>query len=186
MIIALYATAAGACSFVGPTAFVASPSDDVAAPTGLTLGAVDVTRGQGPRGFFGGVITSCDDVGFIGLDATATDDRTAAAALAYRVVLVEGALPDGLVLPDGPMVYPTPGRLDWVWVDGATDDQEPFAFTLEVVALDEAGNVSEPAEVAIEHAGSTGGCSTSVGVASLGLALIGALGTRRRGTRIPL
>lgn len=162
MIIAvLLEAAAAACSFVGPAELVVVPSDDTTAPDAPALGAADVTRGRGPRGFLVQSSTSCDDLGWIELTATSTDDMTPAEALAFDVELVEGELPDGLVLPDGPMTYFTPETLSWVWVDGDTNDQEPLSFVVAVRAVDQAGNTSDAAEVTIEDPGSSGGCSTS-------------------------
>jgi hypothetical protein len=75
------------------------------------------------------------------------------------------------------------------WVDGDDDRQEPFDFTLEVVAVDAAGNRSAPMRVRVADGGrgcsllprgGGGGSALAFMVATLGLAL-----TRRRRPRGP-
>src|SRR4051794_40169835 len=137
---------ARACSFGPPTAHVVDPSlhaTDQVPPTLPLLSAPLITRGKGPQGTGcaeGGA--SCDDLGAIGLLATATDNVTAPERIGYRLTLAGGALPSGLVLPD--TSEPTGGAIWLHWTDGATDDQESIDFTLRVVAIDGAGNESGP------------------------------------------
>lgn len=63
--------------------------------------------------------------------------------LGYRVNLVAGRLPDGLVLPAEPLVADTSGWLYFHWNDNAAV-QGPLDFSLSVTAVDAAGNESTP------------------------------------------
>lgn len=183
MFLVALAADALACSFLAPPELeiVADPSD-TAGPAAPVLGEISVNRGRGPR--LGGA-SSCDDLGWLELrlDRPA-GDPDAAAAVGYRFELVDGALPDGFALParDGaPWVGPD---LTFTWVDEATDAQEAFAFTVDVIPVDAAGNEGEPLTIEVADDGSSGkvlGCDTAGGVAGLwavGAALL--LARRRR------
>lgn len=158
--LALAEPAAVACSLVGPTPLVIVPSDDAMPPAIPMLGEPEINRGRGPRGFLIRSSTSCDDIGWIDVSAASTDDTTPAEELGFEVEVLDGELPDGLTLPDGPLTYFTPGTLSWTWLDGATNDQEPFSFVVAVTAVDLAGNRSDSTQVTVTDEGHNG-CATS-------------------------
>ncbi|MCX4247669.1 MYXO-CTERM sorting domain-containing protein [Paraliomyxa miuraensis] len=153
---------AAACSSFGlePVEPDTTLADDT--PPGV-IGDVDVSigRGNAPKCVLGSCeSSSCDDIGFITLDfAAPTDDQTTADRMAYVIEVVDGEPMAGL-LPDGPFRPGTVNRIPLQWLDGATDDQEAFEFTIVIRAVDEAGNIgdaSEPIEIA--DPGSASGCS---------------------------
>lgn len=183
----LAASEAWACSFALPDAFSSTPDpNDTTPPSALALGSVDIYRGVGPERTLGGwSSTSCDDLGWISIALSASDDTTAEADLGLRVTLAGGTLPEGLGDPSGDLhltlAGELPGGLTLVWIDEATDEQEPFDFDLELSALDAAGNASEPIVLNLQDPGSAGRCSHAprgAGWAALGLVLAG-LGRRR-------
>jgi hypothetical protein len=183
-----------ACSVVGPQPFeidAAMAATDRQPPALTGLAVTNVKRGRAPENTgCGSTGTSCDDLGWIGILPAVTDDHTPAGQLGYLVSLVRGQLPEGLALPPQTFALPGPNReMTLFWLDGNTDDQESFDFTLSVVAIDLAGNESAPMQV---HIGNDGkGCSVTwfrrPTTAALTLALLAlATLTRRRspaGTR---
>ena len=152
---------AEACSVAGLQPHVLDPAEqqlDTMAP-----GAPGVAELRVKRGVAGN--TSCDDLGFITITpAPPVDDRTPAESLGYQLRLVEGELPSGLKLPEGPVRARTlPDEPDptarWIglhWIDGASGYQEAISFTLSLAAVDLAGNVGEPVAVVIDDPGSCG------------------------------
>ncbi len=92
-----------------------------------------IKRGVGPD--ITGVTTSCDDMGTLAIGfVPASDLGTPADKMGYELTLVEGSLPAGMTLPGEPVrQLPSASRLLFVWVDGATDEQEPIDFGLEMV-----------------------------------------------------
>ena len=164
---------------------------DVTAPGKPTVGAVTLKRGRGPSQVgcrLSG--SSCDDVGSIGVVVSATDDRTPASAIGYRVTVSRGKAPRDLY-PSGIDVRASGDQLWFHWLDGASDDQESLDFDLEVRAVDLAGNVSADfATVAIRQ--DTGGCSVArgsrragggLGVAGIGFAAWALIRRRRTTSR---
>jgi hypothetical protein len=154
---------AAACDVAAPSPLVVDAAEKAvdhtppSAPTGVTT---SVRRGRGPQkqGCGATSATSCDDVGTITLAPTATDDRTPAAKLGYRVRLVAGALPAGASLPAGAVV-PFQGLLPITWIDGAEDDQEVIDFTVTLTAVDLAGNEGPAsAPVHVTDPGGSAGC----------------------------
>jgi hypothetical protein len=167
---------------------------DSSPPSPVVVDAVEILRGQGSQGDgCGAASTSCDDIGRVLFHfTTPTDDRTGAALLGYRIVLVSGELPEGLQLPLMPVRRFQEGDPIFLhWVDGATDDQEPVDFVVAVSTVDLAGNESAPVEVHVLDAGSGGGCrigalrGAHVRAPALWLAAFAAvaLATRRRHRR---
>jgi hypothetical protein len=171
----LCAPSAFACSLLGPQPHeLIEGSDDATAPSTPTLGALTISRGRGPKG---GMSTSCDDIGWITLPLTAEDDASDAASIGYVLALTAGSLP--FDLPTEPVRPQSDEGLTLNWIDEATNEQEPLEATLEVVAVDEAGNVSaEPLVVEISDPGRSAGCA-AVPAASA-WALLGLLALRRR------
>jgi hypothetical protein len=85
----------------------------------------------------------------------ATDDQTAVSRIGYRVRVTSGNAPTDLVPPHA--IEAVAGVLFLAWADGATDDQEALGLTLEIVAVDGAGNESAPQSVHVQDGGS--GCA---------------------------
>jgi hypothetical protein len=129
---------------------------DSTPPGEPTLALETIKRGKGAEGC-GTAVSSCDDLGWIAVRASATDDQTPAASLGYRVELASGSLPSGLTLPADAVRGDEGGLLSFGWIDGNSDDQESLSFSLAVRAVDLAGNVGPPAYVPIDDPGS--GCS---------------------------
>ncbi len=150
--------------------------------------SVTITRGHGPTnpGCSGGSdVTSCDDLGELVFTVAGTDDMTPADHLGYSFSLVSGKLPEGFALPATPLQAQSATSVALFWVDGAIDGQEPLGFTLQVVAVDGAGNESAPQLVRVQTS-SDGDCrvagtsSPSGGAAALLGAAVVALAARRR------
>lgn len=183
----LVASPALACSIVGPSELVVDPElSDGIAPDVPVLGDVLITRGRGPRKTAGGVSTStsCDDLGFITIEVDETKPD-----VGFVLELLDGELPEGLdALPEQPWLGPD---LTLTWIDEALDDQDAFAFTLAISAVDSGGDRSEAVEIDISDDGIPDeeevqkGCSTVAGSATgswtllLGLTLV----ARRRRIR---
>jgi len=152
-----------ACSVAGPQPFEIDPAmsaTDTVAPKLTGLSVTSIKRGKGSENTgCGSSGTSCDDLGWIAILPTATDDHTPTDQLGYSLSLARGELPEGLTLPTEAFELPAPGKeIRLSWLDGQTDDQEPFAFTLSVVVIDLAGNETFPMEIQVANGGN-GGCS---------------------------
>lgn len=177
---ALCAPPALACSVLGPQPHpILDASDDTAPPATPQLQSITITRGHGPGP--GGCSTSCDDIGFLTLELLAEDDTSTAATTGFQLTLVDGALP--FDLPVDPVRPQDGANLELTWIDGATAAQEALDATLEVHAVDEAGNVSTSGlTVEISDPGTTGGGCASLPSATA-WALVGLLAARRRSVR---
>ncbi|MEQ1505436.1 MAG: hypothetical protein ABMB14_24605 [Myxococcota bacterium] len=183
MLLSMYAATAFACSIAPPDPFaiVADPADS-APPAAPVVAWLDIRRGHGPDGPCGGpqAVTSCDDIGVVSIGF---DDP--GEPVGYAANLVAGALPAGVGLPsiDAPVT-----RLDWTWIDDATDDQEAVSFAVDLVAVDAAGNASAPTRLTIDDPGSIAddpcpeGCGTApLPAGAAALLVVGAVARRRRG-----
>jgi len=148
--------------------------------------AVTLQRGAPPRGSgCGSSSDNCDDGSSLWLNPQAADDRTMPEYMGYRLKLVAGALPPGAQLPTGDVRATAGITLRWS-EDVAHDDPPLISFTLELRAVDLAGNASEPVLVPIVDGddGSSGCALTpahrgSALLTAVPLALL-ALGVRRR------
>ena len=184
---------ARACSVAAPTPHVFDPSmaaTDMVPPT-LPPPTVTVSRGRREVGCGGR--STCDDIGNIRIAVAATDDVTPAEHIGYRMTLEGfgppngGGLPRGLTLPTDAL-DPVAGEVVLVWDDIADGEAEDFSFVVRVVAVDLAGNESEPQVLPIWD-GRGGDCAVGGGnrwtglpavVAAVALALA-AIRRRRRG-----
>jgi len=132
----------------------------------------------------GGCGSTCSPRGSIWIDAQATDDMTPPGGIGYRVTLAGGTLPAGLTLP----AFALGNGLRLFWSDDESSG-EAFDFTLQVVAIDLAGNESAPQTVRVHDdppglcAVARGGVSRSGRAALLVAALL--LAARRRRRRTP-
>lgn len=178
-----------ACSFIEYDDHVIDDTlSDEVAPSLPTLDAQSVNRGVGPSGgLFGGQsVSSCDDLGWVTLELSAEDDLSAPEALGFLFALDSGSLP--FTLPTE-AVRPFDGSITFVWIDEATDEQEPIEATVTVNTVDEAGNLSaEALLLTISDEGreeGLKGCSSGGATPSLGLGLMGlvALGLGRSSRR---
>lgn len=133
-------------------------------PAAPMLAEVSVRRGVGPEGAGCGqqVSSSCDDIGFIGIRLTpSADDLTPATGIGYKAFLVAGSPPGGLRNLGETVLLASDNTWMFHWIDGNTDSQEAIDFTLVFVAVDAAGNESEPSmEIRIQHGGDEAGCTT--------------------------
>lgn len=182
-------TAAWACEPPADTPFEFDDWDDGIPPLAPELASLVIERGRGPVIGPDGEPRSgdCDDLGTIVLTLRQpADDHHEAEDLGYRFHFVEGRLPGGMApLDEGIWAGPTRTLR---WKDGASDDQEPFAFTLAIMALDGAGLASSPLHVEVSHEGSVAappeddakGCATAPGAPTFGLGTLGAFVLRRR------
>lgn len=136
-----------------------STSSDRVAPTITRAEVSAIHRGQGPKkeGCSGYSASSCDDLGSVRLRVQGADETTPPEELGWSLELESGALPAGVRLPATP-VRAVGGELWFSFLDGDTDDQEAFSFTLRVASVDAAGNKSSPVLVAVAHEGS-GSCA---------------------------
>jgi MYXO-CTERM domain-containing protein len=180
------------CSFPGVEPHRLDPAAQQVDRTSPTLGptpAVQVQRGPSPQQAGCGVqSTSCDGLGSISITPAVADDRAPASEIGFRLRLTAGSLPEGLALPSGD-IRATSGAIYFHWTDGTERDHEPFAFNVELIAIDTAGNLSAPVQVMVGDAGA-GGCSMGHSSATSGanpgllgwltLAGLAMLGVRRR------
>jgi hypothetical protein len=152
---------AHACDFPRPTAHLIDPaaqSVDHTPPTTPALTIEKIQRGQGPRNDgCGSSASSCDDFGTITLSNPATDDMTPVEKIGYRFTLVSGSFPVGFAIPTDTIDMPIVDGHTWIhWIDGAEDEQDSIDFTLQIVAVDSAGNQSAPQTLRIRN--DQGGC----------------------------
>lgn len=175
------------CEIAAPSRLVIDPAEqgvDVTPPGQVVTVAPALKRGVGPSrsGCTGETATSCDDLGRLTLHIVPpADDRTAPEQLGYLVRVVAGTPPSGLTFPEQALVQYAWG-LDFAWIDGATDDQEPIDFSIELVAVDRAGNAGPPsAAVRIVDSRDDGGCRVARGsdAQSFVLVILALFGLRR-------
>jgi hypothetical protein len=159
-----------ACLFEGDEELLIDSSLEDSEPPSI-LGPVldiEVYRGEGPEVLPGGIVQteSCDDFGHINLSFSAsTDDQ---GEPGYEFTIVAGTPPADFYLPSSPVMsrIEDPASFHLIWIDGGTDIQEAFSFTLGIWAVDQAGNYSERLDVFIADAGRAAkdapeGCSTT-------------------------
>ena len=137
---------ARACKRLGPITHVVDPSLQETDHTPPTLPAIQRAQLHYGEGSQSGCASDCPDVGFISIPADATDDMTAAGKIGYRYTLEAGELPPGLTLPATAVERNGSNAVVMDW-DSTTG--RPVDFTLQVVAIDLAGNESAPQSVAI-------------------------------------
>jgi len=179
-------TNARACSVAGPSPYVIDASmqaTDHVSPTLQPLSVASLQRGTATGGACSR--NSCDGMGSLALTIAVSDDVTPATNLGYRFSLAAGALPPSfIIMLDQPsQVTVSDGKIWFNWDDG-TEDHAPIDFTLQVVAIDRAGNESAPQTVRVTD--DPGGCAVARphprGLAwAVAAALL--LARRRRATR---
>ncbi len=120
---------------------------DWAPPLAAPVPSVRVYRGVGPRpsetsGAIRATATGCDDLGFIELTFP---NEPGDEVVGYTFEILAGYGPEWS-LPDTTVrtYLRSDGMhaLTLVWIDGATDEQEPLSFVLGIRTVDRAGNRS--------------------------------------------
>jgi hypothetical protein len=173
-----------ACDPVTNTPFALDPAQVGVDQTPPALGQPTVVEVRHDDNGEGCVTPKCGWDNSVSIRNLATDDTTPPDRIGYRLKAIAGSAPPGLNTGDGAIL--AWGDTLWLYFDGDGD----VDFTLEIVALDAAGNESEPRTVRIHN--DTGGCRIGRGAldgrltpAIVGLALAAALRRRRRRPRLP-
>lgn len=174
---------ADACTPAENFAYEPMPSGADSVPP--TLGEVSATVRWSPEQ------GTCTATGVIVLSAAATDDRTSSSDLGLELT-VTGELPTGvwgiastadgratrLDFDAGPVVV----RASPQGIVLYFSSQEAFSFELDVRAIDNDGNKSQPTLVEVAWAGESGGCQSTGHTGSLALTML-ALGLATRWAR---
>jgi hypothetical protein len=156
---------ADACSFADPP-FVLDPATvgiDQTAPT-VVIDSITIREGRAPERSGCGTVssTSCDDIGSIRVSiGEVSDDLTPVEAIGYRLI-IEGDTGDtGIPVGDSQtlLAYPD-GEVFVRFIDDDVYNEGEWDFTVRVVAVDQAGNESEPTPP-IRLTQSAGGCSAT-------------------------
>jgi hypothetical protein len=138
---------ARACEPVGTFPHTVDMSMQAADQTPPTLPAIpapivhyadDTSDGVGCGG------AKCGDVTYVGIPAVATDDMTDRYRIGYRLSLESGTVPANFALPTT-AIDPTGDAVRIFF----NSDIDSFDFTLQVVAIDLAGNESAPQSVRV-------------------------------------
>jgi hypothetical protein len=174
---------ARACDPVGDFPHTVDPVMQATDQTPPTLPAIpEPTIHYGADDSSGCGATKCGDATYIGIAAVATDDITAANHIGYRLSLVDGALPPNTTLPTTALAP----FLDQIRVY-FPHDTVALDFTLEVVAVDLAGNESPPQTVHVHHfessecsLGRRAGARPALGWIAVVVLIAGAYRRRRR------
>src|SRR3990172_7839201 len=151
---------------------------DVTPPGAVSVAELVITRGE--KG--GCENYTCDDMGRIRLTLTASDDRTPAEDVGYKLRFASGERPDANLFIPAETVH---SPMILYWEDGASI-QESFDFFLAIAAVDRAGNTGPWTLIEIADGGSGCGCrvrgggTASLGIFVLGLGLLGLLRRRWR------
>ncbi|HEY6722453.1 MAG TPA: MYXO-CTERM sorting domain-containing protein [Polyangiaceae bacterium] len=143
---------ARACSWTGPDPYQVEANPDDTTPPVLAAAEVTIQRRRGDND---GV--NCGDIGSYTITVEASDDKTPEDELGFSLALVEGSLP--FTVPQGDVALDVDGDVSGAFVDEGT----AFRGTLEVRAVDRAGNRSEPILVSAsgDHLTQDEGCTCS-------------------------
>ena len=132
---------------------------DSTPPSKPIVALFDIDRGTGPQLNSDGpqLATSCDDLGVISMEVVSASDNSAPQEnLGFEIHEVgEGVLPNGLQIESGASrAFGDRRALVLSWIDGSSDQQEPFEFYIRIRAVDLAGNKSEFSDpLLISHPG---------------------------------
>ncbi len=146
MFAGLWTHGASACSVLGNPGFHvprhAVPGGKPAAPS---VEQPRIGRGRGGRP--NGMMTSCDDIGWLTFEFLGAPPD---GDVGYLFTVVAGQSP--IHLGYGP-VATREGVVTMSWIDGATHDQEPFSFVVNVQTVSTTGARSLPVPVVVVHPG---------------------------------
>ena len=132
---------------------------DSTPPSKPIVALLDIDRGTGPQLNSDGTqtATSCDDLGVISMEVVSASDNSAPEEnLGFEIhEFGGGVLPNGLQIQSGASrAFGDQRALLLIWVDGRSDQQEPFEFYVRIRAVDLAGNKSEFSDpLLISHPG---------------------------------
>jgi len=105
------------------------------------------------RGKAGGGIGSCGDAGFVILKM----NNDTGDSVGYIFELHEGEFEDDLFMEKNPIIpashFLDEGLFHFIWLDGRSDDQEPFNIVVKIVAMSKSGQLSEPQFLTVNHQG---------------------------------
>jgi len=141
---------ADACSRAEHSLFTVDWAPNGRAPSPPEVLDTFIERGSGSTTQPG--LEECADVGLIALTL---DPAGVPGRYGYHLH-TDGDLPDGLHIDPGPFLPAHEDGLDqlWLtWIDDAVDDQDPFDFTLTLIAIDQDGDESEPVDLTLDHSG---------------------------------
>ncbi|MFV8784439.1 hypothetical protein ACNKU7_18640 [Microbulbifer sp. SA54] len=97
-----------------------------------------------------GIGSMCADAGTI--EVVITNHRR---LTGYKFIVVDGEGPEAVFPKE--LITPIPGRKNvrFVWLDGASDIQEPINLKVKVIAVNSLGVESKPTEVLVTHSGTS-------------------------------
>lgn len=187
---------AHACEPAVPTPHTLDATSTDRVPPSLTAAPVKLARSKRTQMGCDGsqTVDSCGDLATLMVTPASSDDQTPPAEMGYRIRLMTGSLPSGLILPTGD-VRTQGGLVPLPFTD--SDRSAPLSFVLSVAAVDRAGNVSPALSVPVVDEGDGagrdsgsdggGGCTLASGSAvpsgaflALAALLLGRIGRRRR------
>src|SRR5262245_33675167 len=143
---------ARACSLAHPEQFAVDPAQVGVDQTPPQLAQPIVSDVQKLEPLGGGCQPKCGWEHSAKLTNLATDDMTAADRIGYRVTLVSGPAPGPTTGLTVPSLTRSTDSLTLYW-----DGDDDFDYTIQLIAIDAAGNESAPRTVQISSG--SGGCS---------------------------
>jgi len=155
----LRGSAASACSSAS-TVYVTDSTQmavDTQPPSTPQVGQVVVERGN--QGGCASMGTSCDDIGSARIAVQATDDRTTASDVGFKITVVDGTAPFGLSPLGMPTARDLEGSITLIWIDDTSMSTEPVQFSVQIQAVDRAGNVSPAGATVAVHAPGSSACA---------------------------
>ncbi|MCX2795388.1 hypothetical protein OQJ62_10695 [Microbulbifer thermotolerans] len=145
LLVTLFSISSWACSFprtyeiFNPAPLRGSSTIEVPKPE-IIIG--EISRGRDGAG------SMCADAGTIEVEIVNHRRLTG-----YKFVVVDGEDSESIFPKE--IITPTSGRksVRFVWLDGASDIQEPINLKLSVIAINSFGVESEPTEILVTHSG---------------------------------
>lgn len=159
-----FSSRARACELAAPSPHTVDPAQVGVDQTPPQLAQPTVTELQNLEPAGGGCSPKCGWEHSAKLMNLATDDMTAVDRIGYRVTLVAGPAPGPTTGSTKPSLAGYDGSLTLFW-----DGDDDFDFTIQLIAIDAAGNESAPQTVQITSGG--GGCSVGHRCSGNGFAL---------------
>jgi len=146
-------TARAACHTTVLTPHVVDPAmqaTDQVPPDLWPIATVELRRPRAAEGC-GSTENDCEGYAVVMLPLVASDNATGIDKIGFRITLAEGTLPAGLALPAEAVDFPPDGNyfFEFAWYSPA--DASTASFTLQVIAIDLAGNESAPQLVEVRE-----------------------------------